>query len=836
MLLTFTCTVNADATGDQTVTLQIDTWYEQDDDLTDIQYTITPAIVTVTAAPTPATGISLNKDELTLTAGATETLTATVTPSDTTDTVAWSSNKPEVATVDSTGKVTAVAPGEATITAKAGEQSASCAVTVNEATPTPVPVASIELNKTALTLEVGKNETLTATVKPDNAEDKTVTWTSSDETVATVENGKVTAVKAGTATITAKAGEQSASCAVTVNEATPTPVPVASIELNKTALTLEVGKNETLTATVKPDNAEDKTVTWTSSDETVATVENGKVTAVKAGTATITAKAGEQSASCAVTVNEATPTPVPVASIELNKTALTLEVGKNETLTATVKPDNAEDKTVTWTSSDETVATVENGKVTAVKAGTATITAKAGEQSASCAVTVNEATPTPVPVASIELNKTALTLEVGKNETLTATVKPDNAEDKTVTWTSSDETVATVENGKVTAVKAGTATITAKAGEQSASCAVTVNEATPTPVPVASIELNKTALTLEVGKNETLTATVKPDNAEDKTVTWTSSDETVATVENGKVTAVKAGTATITAKAGEQSASCAVTVKNSDSGSSGGGGGGSSVTTYAITVKDAKNGDVSANRKSASKGTTITLTVAPDKGYVLDDITVLDSKDKEIKLTEKGGKFTFTMPASKVTVQATFKAEAPVIDHPFTDVPEGSYYEDAVIWAVDKGITTGTSATTFTPDGICTRAQAVTFLWRAAGSPAPKSSAMPFTDVKAGSYYYDAVLWAVEQGITKGTSDTAFSPNASCTRAQIVTFLWRANGSPAVSGNSAFTDVAADAYYAAAVTWAEKNGVTGGIGNGLFGSGNNCTRAQIVTFLYRAMK
>ena len=445
-------------------------------------------------------------------------------------------------------------------------------------------------------------------------------------------------------------------------------------------------------------------------------------------------------------------------------------------------------------------------------------------------------TAAPTPATGISLNKDELTLTAGATETLTATVTPSDTTD-TVAWSSNKPEVATVDStGKVTAVAPGEATITAKAGEQSASCAVTVNEATPTPVPVASIELNKTALTLEVGKNETLTATVKPDNAEDKTVTWTSSDETVATVENGKVTAVKAGTATITAKAGEQSASCAVTVKNSDSGSSGGGGGGSSVTTYAITVKDAKNGDVSANRKSASKGTTITLTVAPDKGYVLDDITVLDSKDKEIKLTEKGGKFTFTMPASKVTVQATFKAEAPVIDHPFTDVPEGSYYEDAVIWAVDKGITGGTSATTFTPDGICTRAQAVTFLWRAAGSPAPKSSAMPFTDVKAGSYYYDAVLWAVEQGITKGTSDTAFSPNASCTRAQIVTFLWRANGSPAVSGNSAFTDVAADAYYAAAVTWAEKNGVTGGIGNGLFGSGNNCTRAQIVTFLYRAMK
>ena len=268
--------------------------------------------------------------------------------------------------------------------------------------------------------------------------------------------------------------------------------------------------------------------------------------------------------------------------------------------------------------------------------------------------------------------------------------------------------------------------------------------------------------------------------------------------------------------------------------SSGGGGGG--VTTYPITVKSAKNGDVTASHKSATKGATVTLTVDPDKGYVLDTLTVLDGKDKEIKLTEKNGKFTFTMPASKVTVEAAFKASAPTGKNPFVDVPAGSYYEDAVIWAVDKGITTGTSATTFNPNGICTRAQAVTFLWRAAGSPAAKSAVMPFTDVKAGSYYYDAVLWAVENGITKGTSDTMFSPDATCTRAQIVTFLWRANGSPAVSGNSAFTDVAADAYYAAAVTWAEKNDITGGIGGGLFGSNNNCTRAQIVTFIYRSVK
>lgn len=252
-------------------------------------------------------------------------------------------------------------------------------------------------------------------------------------------------------------------------------------------------------------------------------------------------------------------------------------------------------------------------------------------------------------------------------------------------------------------------------------------------------------------------------------------------------------------------------------GSTGGG-----VTTYPITVKSAKNGDVTASHKSAAKGTTITLTVDPDKGYVLDTLTVLD------------GKYTFTMPASKVTVAAMFKAEQSTGKNPFTDVPAGSYYEDAVIWAVDKGITTGTSATTFNPNGICTRAQAVTFLWRAAGSPAAKSSAMPFADVKAGSYYYDAVLWAVEQGITKGTSDTMFSPDATCTRAQIVTFLWRSQKSPAAGTANPFTDVKASAYYADAVLWAVKHNITVGTTFSIFSPDEECTRAQIVTFLYRA--
>ena len=250
---------------------------------------------------------------------------------------------------------------------------------------------------------------------------------------------------------------------------------------------------------------------------------------------------------------------------------------------------------------------------------------------------------------------------------------------------------------------------------------------------------------------------------------------------------------------------------------------------YDVSVLNDGNGKAFASPAKAAADTAITLTATPNAGYhfkawrvILGGVTITDNK--------------FTMPAEDVEVQAVFEKDAPISKHPFLDVPAGAYYEDAVVWAVGKGITSGTNATTFDPNGTCTRAQAVTFLWRAAGSPTPKTKLMPFPDVPVGSYYWNAVLWAIEQGITEGTSYLTFSPNDSCTRAQIVTFLWRAKGNPAVSSNAPFTDVAPDAYYAAAVTWAEKNGITGGIGNGLFGSNNTCTRAQIVTFLYRTMK
>ena len=270
-------------------------------------------------------------------------------------------------------------------------------------------------------------------------------------------------------------------------------------------------------------------------------------------------------------------------------------------------------------------------------------------------------------------------------------------------------------------------------------------------------------------------------------------------------------------------------------GGSSSGSGGSSVSTYTITVNGSKNGTVTSSHRTAAKGTAVTLTAVPDQGYVLDTLKAVDSKNQEIKLTEKNGKYTFTMPSDKVTISPIFRSENTASENPFTDIHAEDYYYDAVLWAAQKGVTGGTSDTTFTPDGACTRAQAVTFLWRAAGSPEPQSTSS-FTDVSAGSYYARAAAWTAENGIAAGMSKTTFSPNTACTRAQIVTFLWRAQQSPAAGRTNPFADISADAYYADAVLWAVENGVAKGISSTAFAPDANCTRAQIVTFIYRCMK
>ena len=266
---------------------------------------------------------------------------------------------------------------------------------------------------------------------------------------------------------------------------------------------------------------------------------------------------------------------------------------------------------------------------------------------------------------------------------------------------------------------------------------------------------------------------------------------------------------------------------------SSGSGSSSSSRRYDVSAPSVKHGDVTVSPKSASKGDTVTVTIKPDSGYVLETLTVTDKNGDELTLKDKGsGKYTFTMPAGKVEVKATFMEDNSMLNF-FYDVPNGAYFYEAVKWAVENGITTGVGNDLFAPEQPCTRAQIVTFLWRAAGSPEPKGTAAGMTDVVPGSYYAKAVAWAIENGITTGTAEGTFSPDATCTRAQAVTFLARAQNAKA-TGKTAFSDVPADSYFADAVAWAQANGVTTGTSETTFSPDNDCTRAQIVTFLYRA--
>lgn len=408
-------------------------------------------------------------------------------------------------------------------------------------------------------------------------------------------------------------------------------------------------------------------------------------------------------------------------------------------------------------------------------------------------------------------------------------------------WVSGDSTVLQVTGSGAAAtvkvLKAGSATITAKYESDT-----TMGEQTTAAITVGKRVITVTADNKSMTVNGTLpTFTVTYGNlpsgvqAEDIFETLASASTTA----DGKTTGSFDITVTTPVLKTEAEANYEVgavtkgTLTVNPRSSSGGGGGGSYTPSYSITVDKTENGTITVSPKSASKGDTVTITVKPDKGYELEMLKALDKDGDALKLTEKNGKYTFKMPSGKVTVKGSFAKEAP--EQIFADVPVDAYYYEAVKWAAEKGITGGVGSNLFAPNQPCTRAQIVTFLWRAAGSPEPKTMSS-FADVPADAYYAKAVAWAVEQGITAGTSATTFAPDAACTRAQCVTFLYRAAGSPAVSGGAAFTDVASDAYYAKAVKWAQANGITTGIGGGLFGSNNNCTRAQIVTFIYRYME
>ena len=418
------------------------------------------------------------------------------------------------------------------------------------------------------------------------------------------------------------------------------------------------------------------------------------------------------------------------------------------------------------------------------------------------------------------------------------------AEGSTVSYESSDTNVATVDNtGKVTIVGAGHATIKATAAETkdyaSASAAYTLT--------VARAELTITAKDQsayigdkvpELGADSyTVTGLVK---GESLTTALTTLPTVRYVDENGQKVEPdmkKAGETVIRASGAAASGNYVIAAFTDgkltvSARPSSGGGGGSSTPSYPVsTPSKGGNGSVSSNAKNAASGSTVTITVKPDSGYQLETLAVTDHRGNALKLTDQGnGTYTFTMPSGQVDVKATFTQAADETS-PFDDVSKDDYYYDAVKWAADSGITGGVGGSLFGSDQSCTRAQIVTFLWRAAGSPEPKGAAN-MTDVPQDAYYAKAVAWAMENGITSGTGANRFSPHAACTRAQGMTFLFRSSKASA-SGTLAFQDVAADAYYAQAVKWAADNGITSGIGGGLFGPDNGCTRAQIVTFLWR---
>ena len=429
---------------------------------------------------------------------------------------------------------------------------------------------------------VGGTSKINVTIKPDNASLRAVTYSSSNTAIARVTSGGIiVGVNPGKCKIyvyVTGGGTSSFDFEVlnknnsnSNSNSDDNTVKVTGVNLNSSNIEMNVGSKTTLVATITPNNATNKNITWTSSNTSVATVSNGVVMARSSGVAIISAvtKDGSKRATCRVVVNNPSPTVINVTGVSLNKATMNLYTGNTADLVATVSPSNATNKNITWTSSNTSVASVSNGVVTARRAGIAVIsvTTSDGAKSASCVVYVtNQVSPT-VKVTGVSLNKNSISLNTGSSYSLVATVSPSNATNKNITWTSSNTSVATVSNGVVTAKKAGTSTITVTTndGNKKATCTVTVTNPV---VHVTGVSLNRSSVSLKKGNTTSLTATVSPSNATNKNVTWTSSNTSVATVSNGVITAKKAGTSTITVitNDGNKKATCTVTVTNPKNG------------------------------------------------------------------------------------------------------------------------------------------------------------------------------------------------------------------------------------------------------------------------------
>ena len=732
-----------------------------------------------TAATTKVTAA---ESSVTIPKGKTYMLDFDIDPIDFHELITTKSSNTAVATVDETGKITAVAPGTATIKIIVGGASASCKVTVTQG------VTKITLDKTKLSLDVPETYQLTATITPADASNKALNWTSSNPAAATVDdNGLVTAVGNGTAVIKAESTDGtgiSASCTVTVID--PSKIPVSSITLDKTALSLEAMETYQLTASVSPANVANKALIWTSSNEAVATVDsNGQVTAVAKGTVTITATAADgygASANCTVTV---TNNGYVITSLDQFQSShpyansctdfwLYTQPGAGSvgiTFDAETEMEDGFDYLYIYDGDGKLI-----GKYTGTELANQTIT---------------------IPGDTVKV-------QIESDDSGNAwgfRVTDIGFTDHTHSFTNY------VSDGNATCTEDGTKT--AKCDH----C-----DATNT-IPDAG-----SALGHDMGSWETIVPATCTENGEEQR-TCSRCDHMESRVieavghrwDNGVVT--REPTEDTEGERLYTCTSCGATRTES----------------IPVIGHEHRYEAVVTAPTCTERGYT-TYTCKCGESYVADYVDALDHSFsdwiviQEPTTTEDG-----LEERSCTRCGHTEQRTIAKLENPFNDVAPGSFYYEPVMWAIENGITNGTSANTFAPNDQCMRAHVVTFLWRAVGSPEPTMTDNPFVDVKPADFYYKPVLWALENGITSGMDATHFGPTAYCNRAQVVTFLYRTMGSPALeSMDNPFTDVQAGTFYEKPVLWAVQNGITNGLSATSFGPGSICNRAQIVTFLYRA--
>lgn len=590
----------------------------------------------------PIEKVDINKTELTLIKGDAETLTASVTPTDAKDTkVYWTSANRNIATVNNEGKVTGIAGGETTIYARSADATvyAECKVKVD------VPVTNLVLNKQQVTMLQNETHILVPIVSPDDATNKVVQWSSSNkEVVQITDNGVLIGLKQGRAVVTALIrddyGTHTATCTVVLPESLL--VDVNEVRLNKHSLTMQKGTRETLQATIYPADATNKTMVWTSSNKNVAIVNaNGRITALSAGktTITVTSVSGGETDSCEVTVTA--PEEVAVKGVSITPSQLQMDKGESKTLTANINPSNSSNKNVTWTSSNENVAVVNSGgRVTAIGVGKTTITARTvdGGYTATCEINVSKAN---TKVTGVRLNKTGMTLNAGETSQVRAEVLPYDATNQKVTWSSNAKEIADVDQeGNITCKSAGKATITAKTedGNYTATCVVTVK----VNVPVQGVTLDRNTVEMKKDRTVNLKATITPNDATNQTISWTSKDEEVAVVYDGKIHSLKAGKTTITATTedGKFTANCEVTVTED--------------TTEGDLTFESKNNQYDINDDQKTIGNVNSGTKVSDikNGTTTNGtITITDKDGKDLSDSDKVG------TGSKVTITKDDKKE-----------------------------------------------------------------------------------------------------------------------------------------------------------------------------------